>query len=218
VGQSNKAMLFLIACPVGPYYKTTGFDAVSLHAETELVRAWPGGTGAYKLGANYAGGILPQLRVAAEGYQQNLWLFGPEHELTEVGTMNCFVYWQNGHGRTQLITPPLDGTILPGVTRDSVLQLARRWNEFEVVEGPIRMGEVVRALSDGRLLEMFGTGTASLVAPIKRIRYEGVDYRIPLDPRDDKAQAGPLATRLWTTLTRIQYGEEQFDDWSVLVV
>lgn len=216
MGQSGKAMLFVIACPVGPYYKT-GFNAVSLHAETELVRAWPGGTGAYKLGANYAGGILPQIRVAQEGYQQNLWLFGPEHEVTEVGTMNCFIYWINGHGRPQLTTPPLDGTILPGVTRDSILQLTRRWNEFEVVEGTVKMAELVRALKEGRLLEMFGSGTASVIAPIKRIRYQGHDLRIPLDPQDDKAQAGPLATRLWNTLTSIQYGEEQFDDWSVLI-
>ena len=209
-------MFFCIACPVGPYYKT-GFNAVSLKAETELVRAWPGGVGAYKVGSNYGPTVLAQKRALDEGFQQVLWLFGPDHQITEVGTMNVFIYWMNGHGRTQLITPPLDGTILPGVTRDSILQIARRWNEFEVTEGVVTMGELERAVAEGRVLEMFGSGTASVIAPIKMIRYGDADLHIPLDVKDKKAQAGPLATRLWKTLTDIHYGKEQFDDWSVVI-
>src|SRR5258707_10356067 len=82
------------------------------------------GTGAYKLGVNYAPGILPQKEAAQKGYAQNLWLHGPEHLLTEVGTMNLFVVF-NQNGIYEIVTPPLDGMILPGVTRDSVLSLAR---------------------------------------------------------------------------------------------
>jgi branched-chain amino acid aminotransferase len=82
VGPSNKALFFVICCPVGPYYKT-GFNAVSLFATTKYVRAWPGGTGDCKIGGNYAPGIKPQLEVAQQGYQQNLWLFGKEDFITE---------------------------------------------------------------------------------------------------------------------------------------
>jgi branched-chain amino acid aminotransferase len=99
VGQSDSALLYCIASPVGPYYKT-GFSAVSLYATRDFVRAWPGGTGDSKLGANYAPGILPQLEVAKQGYQQILWMFGKEDYVTEVGTMNFFCYWVNESGQT----------------------------------------------------------------------------------------------------------------------
>jgi branched-chain amino acid aminotransferase len=166
VGASQKAMIFVIASPVGPYYKT-GFSAVSLFAHTDYVRAWPGGTGDSKVGGNYAPGILPQLQVAAKGYQQVLWLFGKENYITEgreefnlVGTMNLFMLWKNERGETELVTPPLDGTILPGVTRDSILTLCRQWNEFKVSERKISMNELVKASNEKRIIEMFGAGTA----------------------------------------------------------
>jgi branched-chain amino acid aminotransferase len=114
VGPSDSALLYCIASPVGPYYKT-GFSAVSLYATRDYVRAWPGGTGDSKLGANYAPGILPQIDVAKLGYQQILWMFGKEDYATEVGTMNFFCYWVNDKGEKELLTPPLDGTILPGL-------------------------------------------------------------------------------------------------------
>lgn len=87
----------VITSPVGPYYKT-GFSAVNLLAEETYVRAWPGGTGCYKIGGNYAPGIIPQMKAAAQNFQQILWLFGNDHYLTEVGTMNCFVFWINENG------------------------------------------------------------------------------------------------------------------------
>lgn len=93
------ALLFVIASPVGPYYET-GYKPVALEADPSKVRAWPGGTGEYKLGANYAPGVQPQLEAASRGYQQNLWLFGPEHWLTEVGTMNLFVVLKQSDGST----------------------------------------------------------------------------------------------------------------------
>jgi branched-chain amino acid aminotransferase len=105
------AKIFVIASPVGPYYKT-GFSAVSLFASKEHVRAWPGGTGDCKIGGNYAPGIRPQMEAAKDGFAQILWLFGKDHYVTEVGTMNFFMYWKNESGVTELLTPPLDGTVI----------------------------------------------------------------------------------------------------------
>ncbi|KAG5461372.1 MAG: aminotransferase [Olpidium bornovanus] len=203
VGPTNRALLFVIACPVGPYYKT-GFAAVSLLATIANVRAWPGGTGDTKIGGNYAPCVRPQVNAMAKGYQQNLWLFGPEHEVTEVGTMNAFVFWTNRDGQRELVTPPLDGSILPGITRDSILALAREWNEFKVSERKFTMKDIKAAAAEGRLIEMFGAGTACIVSPIKTINYLGVDMSIPLDPKDPNSQAGPLAKRFNDTLLGIQ--------------
>lgn len=97
VSPPNEALLFVILSPVGPYYPD-GFKPVSLYGTTEYVRAAPGGTGAYKLGVNYAPGILPQTHAAEKGYAQNLWLQGPEHYLTEVGTMNMFITFRKPDG------------------------------------------------------------------------------------------------------------------------
>ncbi|KAI9193384.1 aminotransferase [Polychytrium aggregatum] len=213
VGASNKAMIFVIASPVGPYYKT-GFAAVSLYATTKYVRAWPGGTGDAKIGSNYAPGIRPQIEVAQQGYQQNLWLFGDN--VTEVGTMNFFALWKNEAGETELITPPLDGTILPGVTRDSILTLAREWNQFKVTERPITMSELAKGVKEGRVLEMFGAGTAAIVSPIKNINYKGEDLAIPLDPKDPTSQAGPWTKKFADVIMGIQYGEIPHK-WSVVV-
>lgn len=117
----------------------------------------------------------------------------------------------------ELITPPLgDGTILPGVTRDSILALARVWNEFEVTEGPISMAQLTQAIQEGRVHEMFGAGTAAVVSPIKKIHYLGREWTVPLDPTDPKSQAGPLAQRLWEAITSIQYGVIPHE-WSVIV-
>jgi branched-chain amino acid aminotransferase len=215
VGASNRALLFVICSPVGPYYRT-GFNAVSLNADTENVRAWPGGTGNYKIGSNYAPTVKIQLDAAKRGHQQNLWLFGEDHQLTEVGTMNCFVLLKNKQGEVELVTPELDGCILPGVTRDSILDLARSWNEFKVSERKITMGEVKQAVKEGRMLEMFGSGTACIVSPIKRIHYMGEDLMIPLDPKDPTSQAGPITRRLNDELLAIQYGEVEHP-WSVVI-
>jgi branched-chain amino acid aminotransferase len=126
------------------------------------------GTGAYKLGVNYAPGILPQKEAAERGYAQNLWLHGPEHYLTEVGTMNLFVVF-NRNDAYEIVTPPLDGMILPGVTRDSVLALARDHESGKlrlagldknviVSERPVTMKEIQEASRAAQLVEMFGAG------------------------------------------------------------
>ncbi|KAJ1672442.1 branched-chain-amino-acid transaminase bat2, partial [Spiromyces aspiralis] len=120
VHESRSALFFCICSPCGPYFPT-GFKAIRLFTNTEKVRAWKGGMGNRKVGGNYAPSVLPQVEAAKLGYQQVLWTIGEDHELMEVGTMNLFVFWKNEQGEMELITPELDGTILPGVTRDSIL-------------------------------------------------------------------------------------------------
>lgn len=218
VNQAQSAKLFVIACPVGPYYPD-GFKPVKLFADTHHVRAWPGGTGDSKLGGNYAPTIRVQAQAATHGYNQILWLFGPEDEgtITEVGAMNMFISLINKAGERELVTPPLDGLVLPGVTRQSILDLCRQWGEFKVSERRITMKEVAEACTEGRLLEAFGAGTAVVISPVKQISWKGVDYTIPLDPEDASAGAGPLARRVWDSLLSIQYGKVAGHPWSVPV-
>ncbi|KAL8947624.1 MAG: hypothetical protein Q9222_006111, partial [Ikaeria aurantiellina] len=166
VGPPGSALLYLIASPVGPYYPT-GFRAVSLLATSTATRAWPGGVGDRKLGANYAPCIVPQLEAAKQGYHQNLWLFGEGETVTEVGTMNFFAcFLEKGTGRKVMVTAPLDGTILEGVVRESVLELARerlgKGEGWKVEERLFGMQELAEAAEEGRLLECFGTGTAAV--------------------------------------------------------
>ncbi|KAJ2397343.1 branched-chain-amino-acid transaminase bat2 [Coemansia sp. RSA 2603] len=215
VHRANKAMLYVIASPCGPYFKT-GFKAVSLYCDETNVRAWPGGVGNRKLGANYAPSVGPQVAAEKKGYQQVLWTIGEDHELMEVGTMNLLVLWRNEQGEVELITPPLDGTILPGVTRDSILELTRSWGEFKVSERKINMKQITKACDEGRLLEVFGAGTACVVTPVKCIHFQGKDYNIPLDPNNPESQAGPITNRIYQTLFGIQYGEVP-SKWSVVV-
>eukprot|EP00123_Amoebidium_parasiticum_P013509 comp21998_c0_seq1/m.31824 comp21998_c0_seq1/g.31824 ORF comp21998_c0_seq1/g.31824 comp21998_c0_seq1/m.31824 type:complete len:415 (-) comp21998_c0_seq1:425-1669(-) len=211
VGPSAMAKLFVICSPVGPYYKT-GFAPVSLLADEAYVRAWPGGVGNYKCGGNYAPGVMTQVAAAKQGYNQLLWLFGDKHQVTEVGTMNFFMLWKNEAGEKELITAPLDGTILPGVTRDSILSLCRQWGEFKVTEKVLYMSDITKALEEKRVIEMFGAGTACIVAPIKNIGYKGKDLAIPLA----LGTSGELTKRLNDTILGIQYGEIP-SEWSVVV-
>lgn len=213
VSPPHHALFFIITSPVGPYFKA-GFAPVKILAEDSYRRAWPGGTGCYKVGGNYAPGLLPQREAADKGYSQVLWLFGEEQYVTEVGSMNLFVFWKNSQGKDELITAPLDGTILPGVTRDSILKLARKWGEFEVSEKAYTMKEVSQAISEGRLYEAFGAGTAAIVAPINGIAYKGTELPVPCG-QDDKA--GDVAKRLYHELSDIQYGRKSFEDWSQVV-
>ncbi|KAJ7102175.1 branched-chain amino acid aminotransferase II [Mycena belliarum] len=212
VGPPNEALLFVILSPVGPYYPS-GFKPVALYGTTEFVRAAPGGTGAYKLGINYAPGVLPQTSAVALGYSQNLWLHGEDHHLTEVGTMNMFVVFTAEDGSTELVTPPLDGMILPGVTRDSVLTLAREHasgkkrlaglaDKLTVSERGVTMREVKAAAAAGRLVEMFGAGTAVVISPVDRIGYMGEDVHIPTG----KDGMGPVSRPIWTELVGRQWG------------
>ena len=212
VGPSTSLKLFTILCPVGPYYPE-GFKPVRLLAEKHAVRAWPGGAGDHKLGGNYAPTIRTQVAAAARGFSQVLWLVGADQTVTEAGTMNFFVLWRTRAGRVELVTAPLDGTILPGVTRDSMLALARGWGEFGVIERRFTMAELADALREGRVLEAWGAGTAAVVAPVRALRYDGEDFAVPVDAA---LGAGPVARRLWTELADIMYGRKEHE-WSVVV-
>ncbi|KAI5452690.1 branched-chain-amino-acid transaminase bat2 [Naganishia albida] len=222
VGPSSKALLFVIASPVGPYY-ATGFKAISLQATTEYVRAAPGGTGGYKLGANYSPGVVPQVEAAKKGYAQNLWLHGPEHELTEVGTMNLFVVVENEQGETELLTPPLEDLILPGVTRDSVLSIARDHvagkiqvpglpaSNFVVSERKMTMPKLSELAKAGKVKEVFGAGTAAIVTSVDNIGYKGEDIPIPAGPEG----LGPIAKAMLDRIQGIQTGKIEHE-WSVV--
>lgn len=193
-------LLFVITSPVGPYYKT-GFEPIRLTSDTPFVRAWPGGTGNSKVGGNYGPTMKAQAEAAARGYSQVLWLFGDDELVTEVGAMNVFFFIKNKETqRPELITPPLSsGDILPGVTRDSILALAKSWGEFDVSERAPSIHEIKEAAADGRLVEAFGAGTAAVVTPISCIEYKGEDIDVPA--------TGPLTKRIWDEITGIQYGK-----------
>jgi branched-chain amino acid aminotransferase len=205
----DSLLLFCITSPVGPYYKS-GFAPIRLTTDTPYVRAWPGGTGAAKVGGNYASTMKPQAEAAAKGYSQVLWLFGDDESITEVGSMNVFFFLINKEtSRPELVTAPLDrGDILPGVTRDSILQLTRSWGEFDVSERFPTMPEIAQAAKEGRLIEAFGAGTAAVVTPISCIEYQGNDIEIPA--------TGKLTQRIWDEITGIQYGKiEGPEGWSI---
>ncbi|RLN95944.1 hypothetical protein DYB28_000887 [Aphanomyces astaci] len=128
---------------------------------------------------------------------------------THAGTMNLFVYWINEQGEKELITAPLTrGDILPGVTRQSILELARGWGEFKVTETTITMPSIVKAEQEGRLLEVFGSGTAAVISPVKLINYNGKDVNVPLDAPDGKS--GQLTKRIWNEMTDIQPRVESY--------
>ncbi|CAL1271716.1 unnamed protein product [Larinioides sclopetarius] len=211
IASSKKALLFIITGPVGAYFSSGQEKAVSLLADPKHVRAWPGGVGNKKMGCNYAPTIHIQQIAERENLQQVLWLYGENHQLTEVGSMNIFVLLVNTAGDLELITPPLDGTILPGITRQSLLDLAREWNEFKVSERPITMKEVIQAKAEGRLLEIFGSGTACVVCPVGLISYIGESISIPTL----ESKKG-LYRRFLNTLLDIQYGKVP-SKWAVPV-
>ncbi|XP_038237549.1 branched-chain-amino-acid aminotransferase, mitochondrial [Dermochelys coriacea] len=201
------ALLFVILSPVGAYFATSPMGAVGLLAEPRYVRAWLGGVGDYKMGGNYAPTILVQDEAVRAGCQQALWLYGDDHQITEVGTMNIFLFWTDPQGDLELVTPPLNGIILPGVTRQSLLDLGRKWGEFKVSERSITMADLIRGLQEKRVREMFGSGTACVVSPVSHILYQGKTYPIPT------MENGPeLAKRFRKELTDIQYGRVP-SDW-----
>ncbi|NXT55873.1 BCAT1 protein, partial [Pluvianellus socialis] len=207
VPYSTAASLYIRPTLIG----TEVFNPISLWADPKYVRAWKGGTGDCKLGGNYGSSIYAQQEALELGCQQVLWLYGEDHQITEVGTMNLFLYWINEDGENELATPPLDGIILPGVTRQSILDLARNWGEFKVSERYITMSDLTAALEENRVKEMFGAGTACIVCPISKILYKGKHLHIPT------MENGPqLTTRFLNKLSDIQYGRED-SDWAVLV-
>ena len=166
------------------------------------MRAWPGGTGDCKVGGNYAPTIAPQEDAAQRGFNQVLWLFGEEQEVTEVGTMNLFFHMRGEDGVNELVTAPLNDIVLPGVTRDSIIHLARH-NNIRVSERRQTMKQLIAAMDAGRVLEAFGAGTACVVSPVKENNFKGTAYDIPLG-KEPGSKSGPMAQFFWDELTKIQ--------------
>ncbi len=206
VHAANHYKFVIILSPVGPYYEK-GFSATSIYVEEEYVRAAPGGTGYAKVGGNYAGSLKAQTKANAMGCEQVLWLDAIERSyVEEIGTSNAFFVIGD-----EIITAPLTGTILPGVTRDSVIALLEKWG-MQVSQRRLRIEDVIKAAGDGTLREIFATGTAAVISPVGKLVYKNSDITI----REGKV--GPLATRLYETLYGIQTGKIADDmGWTVAV-
>jgi branched-chain amino acid aminotransferase len=193
VHAATRYRFVIFTSPGGPYFA----QPIRLLAEETYVRAFPGGTGDAKSAGNYGGGLLAAKLAQAKGYQNVMWLDGKERRfIEESGVMNIMFFIN-----AVAITPPLSGTILPGVTRDSVLTLLREMG-VTVEERPISVDEVLAAHSAGTLQEAFGIGTAAIIAPIACIGYRGKELNIPTG-----ASQG-IAKKLYTRLTNIQTGKE----------
>jgi len=208
---------FVITCPVGPYFKT-GFKPVQLLASDEYTRAFYGGTGAYKVGANYGTGIMPFTECAKQGFSQILWLLpeGDDFLITEVGTMNLFVSWVNEKGEKELITAPLGELVLPGVTRDSIITISKA-SGINVAERRFYWSEFSKALSENRVLEVFGAGTAAIVAPVDAISFKGEMLNIPCDK---EVGSGPLAKFFYDEISAMQRGAKPSPSekpWSTII-
>jgi branched-chain amino acid aminotransferase len=124
--------------------------------------------------------------------------------------MNFFLFWKNDQGEDELITPPLDGTILPGITRDSILKLMRELGEFKVSEKPFKIQTMVKAVQEGRVYEAFGAGTAAIVSPVKSFSYLGETWNIPID---EQSGAGKLTQRVLKIMLDLQYGVTKRPAW-----
>jgi len=128
--------------------------------------------------------------------------------------MNFFVFWRNEEGEDELITPPLDGTILPGVTRDSIITLCKELKEFKVSTKPFKIQNLMKASREGRVYEAFGAGTAAIVSPVQSFVYDGVTYDVPIDKEKG---AGKLTQRILSMMTDLQYGRVSRPAWQFYV-
>lgn len=197
---SHTYTFMVILSPVGAYYKE-GINPVKIYVETKYVRAAVGGVGFAKTGGNYGASLLAQEEAKQKGYSQVLWLDSKEHKyVEEVGTMNVFFVIDE-----VLVTPLLSGSILPGVTRDSVITIAKSMG-IEVVERKITIEELIESSSNGRLTEAFGTGTAAVISPIGELSYKDTSVVI----NDNKI--GKWSRKMYDTITGIQTGviEDEF--------
>jgi branched-chain amino acid aminotransferase len=206
VRPSEQYYFFVIMSPVGAYY-AEGFNPTKIWVTDKYVRAVKGGVGHVKTAGNYAASIMAAQEAHKAGYTQVLWLDACERKyIEEVGTSNIF--FKIGD---DLITPPLNGSILGGITRDSVIQLAKSW-DVNVVEKQITIDEVIAAVADGSLKEAFGSGTAAVIAPIGELCYQEKKYVVA------DGKTGELSQRLFDDLQAIQNGKQ--DDpfkWTVRV-
>jgi branched-chain amino acid aminotransferase len=195
VRPSSRYVLYVITSPVGAYY-AAGLKPVKIWVETEAVRAVKGGIGWVKAAANYVASMQTADEVRARGYEQVLWLDAVEHKFVEeVGTMNLFAVIGD-----ELITPPLAGSILAGITRNTVLTLATDWG-LRAIERPLAFQELVEAHAEGTLREVFGCGTAAVISTVGELGH--ADGRLVVN----NGEVGPIAQRFYDGITAIQYGK-----------
>ncbi len=198
LGAALSYLHFIITGPAGPYYPQ-GFNPVSVYVSHEYRRAVKGGVGEAKTGGNYAASLYVSEAAAKQGYTQVLWLDAMEgRHVEEVGAMNiCFVY-----DGDLIKTPTLSGSILPGITRDSLLKLAPTLG-YEVEEARLDIHEILADIASGRITEVFGCGTAAVVSPVGLIAMQDKEYEI------NGGETGPVARRLFDKLMAIQYGDAE---------
>jgi len=203
---SHTYRFFIILSPVGAYYPE-GFDPVKIWVTTDYVRAVRGGVGQAKTAGNYAASLYATKLANQDGYTQVMWLDGVELKyVEEVGSMNIFFVIGD-----ELITPELNRSILSGVTRDSVIKMAKSWG-LKVVERKISIDEIYDAHKSGELKEIFGSGTAAVISPVGKIKYDGKEITI------GDGGVGPLSGRLFQDLMNVQYGKaEDSFNWIVPV-
>ncbi|MGQ9499738.1 MAG: branched-chain amino acid aminotransferase [Dissulfurimicrobium sp.] len=195
VRPAKRYIFSIILSPVGAYY-AEGFSPISIFVTDKYVRAAKGGVGEAKNAGNYAASLLASEEAKKLGFTQVLWLDAEQRRyVEEVGTMNIFFLFKNA-----LVTPALSGSILPGITRDSVLTIAREQG-LKVEERAISIDEVIEKTKNGDLKECFGTGTAAVISPVGSLFYKGVNYQI------NGGKTGPYAQALFDEITHIQYGE-----------
>lgn len=194
VRPAHQYLYFIITGPVAAYY-AEGFNPVTIYVSDQYVRAARGGLGEAKTMANYAASLLAAELAKKKGFTQVLWLDAVELKyVEEVGTMNIFFRIKD-----ELVTPPLTGSILPGITRDSVIQLARHWG-IPVVERPVTIDEVVDAIESGDMKEVFGTGTAAVISPVGAISYKDQNHKV------HNGEVGEWSQKLYDEIVAIQYG------------
>lgn len=195
VAPSKTYLFVIILSPSGAYYDS-GIKPVGIWIEDEYVRAVRGGIGFAKTGGNYVASMIAQRKAHDAGYSQVLWLDGVERKyIEEVGAMNIF-FKING----KIVTPELSGSILPGVTRDSILELSKALG-LEAIEKRISVDELVEALENNEVEEVFGSGTAAVISPVNKLRYKNKVYQI------GDGNIGPISQKLYDTLTGIQWGK-----------
>lgn len=206
VHPGDEYLFLIITSPSGAYYES-GLEPVKIYVEDRYVRAVRGGTGMAKTGGNYAASLIAQDEAHRQDYSQVLWLDGVEQKyIEEVGAMNVFFVLDG-----EVVTPELHGSILPGITRKSALQLLKDWG-LKVSERRITIQELAEANDQGRVLEAFGTGTAAVISPIGELKWE--EKRMIFNG----GKIGDLTQRLYDALTGIQYGRlEDPHGWSVFV-
>jgi branched-chain amino acid aminotransferase len=193
VRPSEKYLFYVILSPVGSYYGE-GLKPLKIWVEEDYLRAAPGGLGATKAAANYAGSLKAAYEAKKNGYSQVLWLDTKKEAIEEVGTMNIFFVMDN-----VVLTPSLDGTILGGGVRDSILTLLKEWKK-PVIERKVLIREVQDAYHKGQLKEIFGTGTAAVISPVGELASKKWKMTI------NNNEMGPLATQLYEEISAIQYG------------